>query len=93
MDTITSNIDVEGKTWLSNRNNDYYSGDIGFDPLDLKPIDATKFTEIQVKELQLQYGRLNMIGYLCTLCLLLEYIILFITSEYNYMPFLLLSIT
>jgi len=60
VDAIKSNIDVEGKTWLSKLNDDYYPGDIGFDPLGLKPTDATEFAEMQTKELQ--HGRLAMIG-------------------------------
>mmetsp|Transcript_15224 Transcript_15224/g.22487 ORF Transcript_15224/g.22487 Transcript_15224/m.22487 type:complete len:301 (-) Transcript_15224:189-1091(-) len=39
---------------------DYYPGDIGFDPLKLKPKDATDFSIIQTKELQ--NGRLAMIA-------------------------------
>merc|ERR1712166_416859 len=31
---------------------DYYPGDIGFDPLGLKPSDAKEFADIQTKELQ-----------------------------------------
>merc|ERR1739838_1162057 len=39
---------------------DYYPGDIGFDPLGLKPTDAKEFAEIQTKELQ--NGRLAMLA-------------------------------
>ena len=39
---------------------DYYPGDIGFDPLGLKPTDAEEFATIQTKELQ--NGRLAMLG-------------------------------
>jgi len=38
----------------------YYPGDIGFDPLGLKPADAKDFANMQTKELQ--NGRLAMIG-------------------------------
>lgn len=41
-------------------NEDYYPGDIGFDPLGLKPTDAAEFATIQTKELQ--NGRLAMLG-------------------------------
>ena len=79
MDTIKRNIDVEGNTWLLKLNNDYYPIDIGFDPFDCKPTDATEFTELQNKEPH--HGLLTMIDDLCSLCLLQEYIILFITSS------------
>merc|ERR1712161_165570 len=39
---------------------DYYPGDIGFDPLGLKPSDAKEFADIQTKELQ--NGRLAMLA-------------------------------
>merc|ERR1719164_275197 len=39
---------------------DYYPGDIGFDPLNLKPADATEFAEMATKELQ--HGRLAMLA-------------------------------
>ena len=37
-----------------------YPGDLGFDPLGLKPADGAEFAEMQTKELQ--HGRLAMIG-------------------------------
>jgi len=39
---------------------DYYPGDIGFDPLGLKPSDPAEFAEMQTKELQ--HGRLAMLA-------------------------------
>jgi len=45
----------------------YYPGDVGFDPLRWKLADAKDFATIQTKELQ--HGRLAMIGvwgYVCT---------------------------
>jgi len=41
-------------------NDDYYPGDIGFDPLSLKPTDGAEFATIANKELQ--NGRLAMLG-------------------------------
>ena len=38
----------------------YYPGDLGFDPLGLKPTDPVKFADMQTRELQ--NGRLAMIG-------------------------------
>jgi len=38
----------------------YYPGDVGFDPLGLKPTDPAAFATMQTKELQ--HGRLAMIG-------------------------------
>lgn len=38
----------------------YYPGDLGFDPLNLKPTDADEFATMQSKELS--HGRLAMIG-------------------------------
>lgn len=39
---------------------DVINGDLGFDPLGLKPVDAVKFQEMQTKEIN--NGRLAMIG-------------------------------
>lgn len=39
---------------------EYYPGDLGFDPLGLKPTDARAFADMQTRELQ--NGRLAMIG-------------------------------
>ena len=39
---------------------DYYPGDIGFDPAGLKPEDPAEFAEMQTKELQ--HGRLAMLA-------------------------------
>ena len=41
-------------------NEDYYPGDVGFDPLGLKPTDADEFAEMATKELQ--HGRLAMLA-------------------------------
>jgi len=47
------------KTLWTLRDN-YYPGDLGFDPLGLKPTDAKAFADMQTRELQ--NGRLAMIG-------------------------------
>jgi len=59
-DALVKNQEIEGKTWLSKLNDGYYPGDIGFDPLGLKPSDASEYEQMQTKELQ--NGRLAMIG-------------------------------
>merc|ERR1712241_154788 len=59
LDALQENMDIEGKTWLTKLNDDYYPGDIGFDPLGLKPTDPIEFADMQTKELQ--NGRLAMI--------------------------------
>merc|ERR1719486_1711659 len=41
-------------------NDNYYPGDIGFDPLGLKPTDASEFATMATKELQ--HGRLAMLA-------------------------------
>merc|ERR1712154_280379 len=60
LDALAKNKDIDGKTWLTKLNDDYYPGDIGFDPLGLKPEDPSEFALMQTKELQ--NGRLAMIA-------------------------------
>lgn len=57
---LKKNKDVQAKTWLSKLNDNYYPGDIGFDPLGLKPRDPAEFAIMQTKELN--NGRLAMFG-------------------------------
>lgn len=51
---------TSGKRTLWTLRENYYPGDIGFDPLGLKPADAQEFATMQTKELQ--NGRLAMLG-------------------------------
>jgi hypothetical protein len=62
LDAMKKNKDLEfeGKTWLTKLNDNYYPGDIGFDPLGLKPSDPKEFANMQTKELN--NGRLAMIA-------------------------------
>jgi len=57
-EAIKKNVEIEGKTWLSKLNDNYYPGDIGFDPLGLKPTDPAEYADMQTKELN--HGRLAM---------------------------------
>merc|ERR1711966_366930 len=52
--------EFEGKTWLTKLNDNYYPGDLKFDPLGLKPSDAKEFEAMTNKELN--NGRLAMIA-------------------------------
>lgn len=52
--------DFQGKTWLTKLNDNYYPGDLRFDPLGLKPTDAKEFETMTNKELN--NGRLAMIA-------------------------------
>lgn len=49
-----------GKDGISNLKDEYVNGDLGFDPLGLKPTDEEAFNVMRTKELQ--NGRLAMIG-------------------------------
>lgn len=53
-------VDDPNSAFGARLNDDYYPGDIGFDPLGLKPKTASGFAEMQTKELN--NGRLAMIG-------------------------------
>jgi hypothetical protein len=50
----------EGEFEFQQVEDDYYPGDVGFDPLGLKPSGAAEFATMQTKELQ--NGRLAMLG-------------------------------
>jgi len=47
-----------GKRWSIKT--EHESGNLGFDPLDMKPTDAEELKEVQTKELT--YGRFAMLG-------------------------------
>jgi len=51
----------DGKTWLSKLNDNYYPGDLKFDPMNLKPTNAKDFEAMTNKELN--NGRLAMIAF------------------------------
>jgi light-harvesting complex I chlorophyll a/b binding protein 1 len=50
---------MDSKTFQDLKDN-YYPGDVGFDPLGLKPADGEEFLQMSTKELQ--NGRLAMLG-------------------------------
>jgi hypothetical protein len=53
-------VDDPNSAFGARLNDDYYPGDLGFDPLGLKPKGAADFATRQTKELN--NGRLAMIG-------------------------------
>jgi light-harvesting complex I chlorophyll a/b binding protein 1 len=53
-------VDDPNSAFGARLNDDYYPGDLGFDPLGLKPKSADGFAKRQTKELN--NGRLAMIG-------------------------------
>ena len=61
-DAVDANVEahVSLSTQAGLLNEDYYPGDVGFDPLGLKPTDPEAFAEMQTKELQ--NGRLAMLA-------------------------------
>merc|ERR1712154_123404 len=56
---VEPNLGSWTKTLWTLRDN-YYPGDLGFDPLGFKPTDANAFADMQTRELQ--NGRLAMLG-------------------------------
>ena len=57
----TDQIITPGSNTMFTLRDSYYPGDIGFDPLGLKPTDPLQFQVMQTKELQ--NGRLAMLGW------------------------------
>jgi hypothetical protein len=53
-------VDDPNSAFGARLNDDYYPGDLGFDPIGLKPKNADGFAKMQTKELN--NGRLAMIG-------------------------------
>ena len=58
--SIHSHSKPEGEFAFQQLKDNYYPGDVGFDPLNLKPTNADEFATMQTKELQ--NGRLAMLG-------------------------------
>merc|ERR1719421_2770211 len=53
-------LNDDGTTKIQTLKEDYYPGDLGFDPLGLKPEDPAEFRTMQEKELS--HGRLAMLA-------------------------------